>query len=362
MTKKKVTKKKTVQKSRVKSVPQTDLPKVSLENALRIATAVREHGGTATPQRVAEALGMARTGGRFKNLSGSSVGYGLTTGGYNAKEIAITDLGSRAVKPLVDGDDFAAKKEAFLTPRIISLFLAKYDGDDIARDEISLNVLDDMGVPKSRGEEGLRLIKEGGQAFGLLQDVDGQLRVSLADSQRPSVIPEQLEEPIDDTPTPPATPTPLAAPPETVEQQPLKIFLAHGRHKAQLEEVKKLLDVLGLPYKVVENEPHAGRAISEKVAEGMAECTAGIFLFTADEELTDSEGKTVYRPSQNVVYELGAGTILYKRRIAICKQDIVDFPTNFKNLGYIKFGEEQPFDASALVGEILKITKSRVVF
>jgi predicted nucleotide-binding protein len=62
-----------------------------------------------------------------------------------------------------------------------------------------------------------------------------------------------------------------------------------------------------VPFQVAIDEPHKGRPIGKKVEELMRNCTSGIFIFTADEETTDAKGQKVNRPSDNVVFELGAG-------------------------------------------------------
>ena len=68
------------------------------------------------------------------------------------------------------------------------------------------------------------------------------------------------------------------------------------------------------------------------------ECSSGIFIFTADErfvrELASGETEEVWRPSENVVFELGAASILYENRIVIFKEKGVTFPSDFSDLGY----------------------------
>src|SRR5439155_3216946 len=88
-----------------------------------------------------------------------------------------------------------------------------------------------------------------------------------------------------------------------------------------------------------------GRPISRKVASLMQEeCSSGIFIFTADERFVrekDGDTEEVWRPSENVVYELGAASILYENRIVIFKEKGVAFPSDFSDLGYIEFERDQ---------------------
>lgn len=129
------------------------------------------------------------------------------------------------------------------------------------------------------------------------------------------------------------------------------IFIAHGKNKKPLEQLKKILDQFRIPYKVAIDEPNLGRPISGKVREIMKACNCAVLIFTADEELRDKDGKAIWRPSENVVYELGATGYLYDNRIVIMKEDKVDFPSNFQDIGYIAFKEDQ-LEAKAI--DILK--------
>ena len=119
------------------------------------------------------------------------------------------------------------------------------------------------------------------------------------------------------------------------------IFVAHGKNKKPLDQLKKILDQFKIPYKVAVEEPNLGRPIGEKVREAMQECNCAILIFTADEEFQDKDGNTIWRPSENVVYELGAAGYLYGNRVVILKEDTVEFPTNFKDVGYISFSKDQ---------------------
>jgi predicted nucleotide-binding protein len=129
------------------------------------------------------------------------------------------------------------------------------------------------------------------------------------------------------------------------------IFIAHGKNKKPLEQLRRILDQFKIQYKVVVDEPNLGRPISSKVRETLQSCNCAILIFTADEEFKDKEGNTIWRPSENVVYELGATSYLYGNRVVIMKEDTVDFPSNFRDIGYISFANDQ-LEAKAM--EILR--------
>lgn len=119
------------------------------------------------------------------------------------------------------------------------------------------------------------------------------------------------------------------------------IFIAHGKNKKPLEQLKKILDQFKIQYRVAIDEPNLGRPIGSKIREIMRSCNCAILIFTADEEFKDKDGNAIWRPSENVVYELGASGYLYDNRIVIMKEESVDFPSNFRDIGYISFANDQ---------------------
>ena len=129
------------------------------------------------------------------------------------------------------------------------------------------------------------------------------------------------------------------------------IFIAHGKNKKPLEQLRRILDQFKVPYKVATEEPNLGRPIGMKVKEVMESCNCAILLFTADQELFDKDGNSIWRPNENVIHELGASSYLYGNRIVILKEQNVTLASNFKDLGYISF-ETDALDAKSL--DVLK--------
>jgi predicted nucleotide-binding protein len=129
--------------------------------------------------------------------------------------------------------------------------------------------------------------------------------------------------------------------PVATEQLVKQIFVAHGKNKVPLDQLKAILTEFMVPFQVAIDEPHMGRPISEKVAQLMRECSSGIFIFTGDEETTNAKGEKTTRPSDNVVFELGAGTILYGTKIVIFREDGVIFGSDFTAYGHITFEKDR---------------------
>lgn len=84
-------------------------------------------------------------------------------------------------------------------------------------------------------------------------------------------------------------------------------------------------------------------------------CTSEIFNFTLEEETRDKDGNIIYRPSNNVVYELGATAVLYGNKIVIFKEKSLSFATNYGDLGYIPFEKDKLGECADLMLELINL-------
>jgi hypothetical protein len=98
-------------------MPKYLFPRRTLEQALRIPLALREHNGGNPwpPAEVAAAIGVGGKTPNFFYITTAARDYGLTTGSRDAAEIALTDLGRRAVYPESDAQEYQARLQAFLS-------------------------------------------------------------------------------------------------------------------------------------------------------------------------------------------------------------------------------------------------------
>lgn len=324
-------------------IPQSDVPIYALDEALKIPRAIIDNygGHPATPLQVASALNVSPQSGGFRNLCGSAIAYGLTDGGYNAKEIVVELLAKRILNPLEEGDDLAAKREAALKPRVLGEFIRKYENSPLPRRDIAINVLAEMGVPRDRAESIYNMIIDTAGSVGLIKDIKDKQYIDLSGVHAAIKVGEEeaKEERTAEAKHVPITITQgeKAAKKELGQG----IFIAHGKNKKPLDQLKRILEQFRIPYKVAIDEPNLGRPIGAKVKEIMGSCNCAILIFTADEEFFDKEGKSVWRPSENVVYELGASSYVYENRIVILKEEGVEFPSDFNDLGYISFVKDQ---------------------
>lgn len=339
-------------------ISQSDIPGVPLEQALRVARVIADQYGKSPtrPIDIAAGLEMSPTAGAFRQLCGASLGYGLTDGGPNAAMVSLTELGKRVVAPLEEGDDLAALRRAVLTPTVVKGFLEKYDGSPVPEKRFALNVLQTMGVPANRSGAVFDLIIQNADHVGYLKRIKDKTYVDLGVSSA-SPMAATASDPIFDDDDEGDEELPAASNRDSLvnsqsEQRrqgdlPLRsnaIFLGHGTNKVPLDQLVKILNEYGIPHKQAIAEPNAGRPIPTKVADTMRECGAAILIFTADKKFHDEEGNEIWRPSENVVHELGAASVLYDNRIVIFKESSVSLASNFSSIGYIEFEKDKLSD------------------
>lgn len=325
-------------------------PANSLEASVEIAKAIHEKGGGQPLDRImlAKAIGRTPASSAFRSLVTSSAKYGLTEGNYNSPEIKITNLGEALVAATTPEEKSGALMEAALKPAVFRKFYTDLDGKKLPENEYAENILRrKYNVPAELCKECISIIKKNGEYIGLITNVKGSSYVSMRGvksvkefHEEPSIVQEEqaLEE-VEEAPTPP----PMREEPKAER----KIFIGHGKNTKPVEQLEKVLQQFQIPYTIAVEEPNRGRPISTKVAETMRECSAAILLFTCDEEFQTADGRTIWRPSENVIHELGAASVLYEQSIVIFREEGIDLPTNFKDLGYISF-EKDKLDAKGL--------------
>jgi predicted nucleotide-binding protein len=312
---------------------------------------------------LAEILEISPNSSNFRDLVATSRFYGLTVGGINADEYGLTPLGQDAT----GGDEVAqvaAYRKAVMNVEPYRIFFQAYSNKKLPSPTAMREFLiKNADVPESRVDECIEFIQADAETAGFLRMMKGGPYIELAGTPTPASEEageeEEAEPGSEPAVEPPAdeeeTPAPPSrTPPAEPAGKPRKVFIAHGKNRTPLEQLKKMLDQFKVSYAVAVDEPNKGRPISKKVASLMEEeCSSGIFIFTADEMFTregkDGETEEVWRPSENVIYELGAASILYENRIVIFKETGVTFPSDFSDLGYIEFEKDE------LTAETLKL-------
>lgn len=372
MSKKKETENST---SKRKYLSQTDVPSYTLDQALRIPKAICDNyaDGPVSPLQLASALNMAPTSSTFRQLCGASIAYGLTEGGYNAQQITLNPLGKRIIKPLKEGDDLIAKREAILNPRVSSEFLNKYNSSPLPRHDIAMNVLEDMGVPKDKTDSVYNLIIESSESVGLLRVIKDKKYVDLTGvdqtDHRSDNINNVEEETLTDAGNPDIAIIDSSDDKDDVEikkkvtekgtQSNRRVFITHGKNKGFIEPIKKLLGFGELVPVVSVDKQSVSKPVPDKVMDDMRDCGAAIIHVEDEQKLMDKDANEFTVINSNVLIEIGAAMALYGRRFILLVKEGVTLPSNLQGLYEVRYkGDSLDGDATIKLLEAINDIKN----
>jgi len=345
------------QEGKRKYLSQADVPTFSLAKALRVPQALADNYGKSPtrPLRVAEAVGTLPLSSNFRALTGASIAYGLTDGGYNAELISLTSLGRRIVAPTIEGDELAAKREALLKPRVIRDFLTKYNGSRLPTDQIARNVLEELGVPRDRTSGTLHLIIESAKEVGFLRDLKGQIYVDLEGTPTGTIVGPTSEEDTvsdlsesyreevsNDARLAGSLDVAAAATPTNN-----RVFITHGKNREILGQLKELLTFGGLvPIVSVEHET-VSKPVPDKVLDEMRSCAAAIIHVGTEMKLLDEGGQEHRILNPNVLIEIGAAMALYGRNFILLVEKGATLPSNMQGLYEVRYeGDKLDYEAT----------------
>ncbi len=353
-------------KRKRKYLSQSDVPSVGITQASRVVRAIADeyNCNPTAPLHVASAMSVQPKSGGFRTLCGAALAYGLTDGGPNSKTIGLTDLGKRVARPLEDGDNVAALREAFLRPRVVGEFLRKYHLGKFPRDEIAINVLKELGVPGDKSDEVLSLIKESATELELFTDINGQVYVDLSGASISSNTSESEQYPPDGTeggderPTPepeqdPRLPKP--SPSDSSSPKMRRVFITHGKNKAFIEPLRELLAFGDFEAVVSVERETVSKPLPQKVMDDMRSCSAAIIHVEDEKKQIDSDGGQIASLNSNVLIEIGAAMALYGQRFILLVREGVSLPSNLSGLYEVRY-DGPKLDAEATI-KVLKALK-----
>ena len=145
-------------------------PRVTLEQAIRIPTAIKEKnsGNPYLSEDVAKAVGVGAKSGPFFYLSAGSRDYGLTTGTRDTERIALTDLGRSLVYPANPAEAIAAKRQGFLNIDLFRRVLEHYKGSSLPEMEYLSNTLKkEFGLAADVHHEFVRIFSKNCEYLGI---------------------------------------------------------------------------------------------------------------------------------------------------------------------------------------------------
>jgi predicted nucleotide-binding protein len=322
---------------------QTDFPAATLQQAQKIASAIVDNfgGGDGSPPDIALAIGISPTSSAWPPLTGASIAYGLTTGGFNASKITLSELGRKLVAPEAEGEDLAARREAVLKPRLLRAFFEKYRRAKLPNDVIAGNVLKAMTLPPDRVESAIEIIKANGRYAGIIRDTPTGPFINLdspgvpAPTATPALpgteeLPDVDGDVVESTLTTTSVVATQAAAP--VQGKSNRVFISHGKQKAIVGQIKELLSFGSFePVVSVERESTA-IPVPEKVFEDMRSCGAGVIHVGAEGRYLDKDGNELTKLNDNVLIEIGAAMALYGKKVILLVERGVTLPSNLQGL------------------------------
>lgn len=361
--------------------PSRPFPSVGLNEALVIPQGIRDNNAGHPMNRIllAGALDMAAASSAYRDLIGAANKYGMITGNYNSETISLTELGNRITAPESEEARLNGLREAMEQVALFKKMLDHFNNGRLPSRDVLKGTLErpPFNVSSEWSAEAARVFEETGRMTGVVRAMKGGTPYVVREAGPPVREEASGDETTDaeavDSAVVPGVAVTTAVAAEHPAQAALaagapapassrQFFIAHGRDKEALAQLQTFLRDLDVPYVVAEEEANAGRPISQKIADLMRACSAGIFIFSGDEEITDPNGNTVRRPRPNVVYELGAASFQYGQRIVVFKEQGVEFPTDFRDLGYIEY-EKGHLGAKSmeLLRELIKLKAVRVM-
>jgi hypothetical protein len=160
-------------------VASEDLPKKTLEDALKITSAIKDNYGKtgATWEQIAAAMHFSATNVNYKYLVWSAVAYGTVTREEDIYKVSET--GRKILAPTYDGEDREGIIKAVATPSILARFYSDYSSSPLPQGDIFKNVLEEKyGIPNGRTDETINLILANARYAKLLEEQpDGKARL-----------------------------------------------------------------------------------------------------------------------------------------------------------------------------------------
>jgi hypothetical protein len=154
-----------------KQVSSDDLPRKTLEDALKIARAIKDnYGRQATWEDIAKAMELSSTNPNNKYYLWSASAYGIVKK-VEAGSYAISETGRKILAPTYEGEDREGIVKAIANPSILARFYSDYASSLLPTGDIFANVLEQRySIPSNRVDEARSLIIENARYAKLLEE------------------------------------------------------------------------------------------------------------------------------------------------------------------------------------------------
>ena len=286
----------------------------TLEDSLTVAGAIQRSNSGLPFDRalLARALNTTPASSSFTMRLNSSAKYGLTQGRYNDHSIAITPRGEATVAPKDAAERRRALREAALEPDVFRRFYEMLDGKPMPRAEYAQNLLQrELDIQPELSAECLQVAEANGLFAGILKrDSGDDLLVVLTQ--------------VDEIPAAAAAPTrtvpAFIGPPEPgvgSGEATGRVFIGSSGPDEATRYVTSVLDEFGVPYSTAAVKPGEGPGLTPEVSGEMRRCSAAVLVLEGNNE--GAQAAVGQGVAAAVMYQLGAASVLYGRRMLIVR-------------------------------------------
>ncbi|MCH8011403.1 MAG: nucleotide-binding protein [Candidatus Marinimicrobia bacterium] len=327
---------------------QEAIPSQCLRKAIKIGQAIVENNAGKPIDRLtlAEVLGYSPKSSGFILLVVSSNLYGITC--YDEDKIALDKIGQSYFYPQSDDEPKQAILAAAQNLPLLSRLYKHFDNNQLPTNDIAQNILKrSFQVPDNKTESLWRLFLDDTQFIGAIQQIKGKQYINLSRIGLQAPEMEEIEVTGEEdivkqgegalageliTPTRPSA-----------MLEKLKVFISHGKNKNILDQIKTTVEYGNLEPVIVVHEETTAIPVSEKILEAMHKCHAGIINVSADEVIKTEEGEEQYKINENVLIEIGAAFVLYKKKVILVVDKRITLPSNLQGL-YLCYYEGDSLD------------------
>lgn len=329
-------------------------PKNTLKDALKLAESIQNNNAGQPYNRLdlAKSLDYMPDSSLLRTLIISSGRFGLTSGGYQADKISLTELGTEIVASRSEVEKAQGLKKALYNIKLYKDFFTKFDGHKVPKKEFFKATLNrDYGIPNEDTDECYDMIIRNARELGIIYTIKDaeyfqlELLMPKGSETKPSIEEEQEQEErsIETTPSPIA-PTPIL-------QKP-RVFISHSKNQRLLAQIERILKFGQFDYEVAEKTESTAIPIPGKTFDLMRNCNCAIINIGADDKEKKADG--TYGINQNVLIEVGAAFLLYNKRVVLLTDKRIALPSNLRGLCcYYYEGDELGLESTMELQEAL---------
>ena len=171
--------KKTAKARHASPAGQTNYPRHSISDALRIPTAILDQnaGKSCTDDQAAGFIGLKSAAGPTGVEISSGIKYGFLKR-PGSKQLEVTDLGRQVIRPTSSGDVAKGYQQAVLNAPVLSDVYKHYRGENLPDRQFFDNALEDtFSIPKEKLSEFKDIFTSSLRTASLLEEHDGRIRV-----------------------------------------------------------------------------------------------------------------------------------------------------------------------------------------